>query len=98
MGPMRNRDEILRAKQSWIDEFHRLQPSRLVRSSADPGSIVKQVPEKREGWRDKYRYYYKVVLPVTGFKHGLFVEMRLTGDDEPDFPEVTFVRAHAQRK
>src|SRR5207248_7286437 len=55
---------------------------RLVRASADPESIVRQVPEKREGWRDKYRFYYRVVLPVQGFKHGLFVELRLTGDDD----------------
>jgi hypothetical protein len=33
-----------------------------------------------------------------GFKHGLFVEMRLTGDDDPDYPEVTLVGAHPQRK
>jgi hypothetical protein len=28
----------------------------------------------------------------------LFVEIRLTGDDDPDYPEVTLVGAHPQRK
>ena len=86
-------------------ELHGLSPEfilrevvRLVRASADPGSIVKQVPEKREGWRDNYRFYYKVVLPAAGFKDGVFVEMRLTGDDDPDYPEVTLFNAHPHRK
>ena len=69
---------------------------RLVRTSPDPASVVRQVPEKREGWRDQYRFYYKVILPVPGFKHGLFVEMRLR-DDDPEFPAVTLVRAHTQK-
>ena len=53
----------------------------LVRTATSPSSVVRQVAEKREGWRDHYRFYYKVILPVMGFKHGLFVEMRLTDDD-----------------
>lgn len=69
----------------------------FVRAQPDAGSLVVQVAEQREGWRDAYRFYYKVILPVDGFRHGLFVEMRLT-DDDPEFPGVTIVRAHAQRK
>ncbi len=69
----------------------------FVRSQADAASAVRQVPEQRNEWRDEYRFYYKVILPVMGFGHGLFVEMRLA-DDDPEFPRVTIVRAHSQRK
>jgi hypothetical protein len=65
---------------------------------AQGGQVVQQVKEKRDHWRDLYAFYYKVILPIGGFKHGLFVEMRLTGDDDPDYPEVTLVGAHPQRK
>ena len=60
------------------------------------GAVVEQVPEARENWADRYRYWYKVIVPIDGFKFGLFVEMRLTGSDDPDFPEVTLVNAHPQ--
>jgi hypothetical protein len=33
--------------------------------------------ETREDYRDDFRFYYKVILPVDGFRHGVFVEMRL---------------------
>jgi hypothetical protein len=59
---------------------------------------VVQVLETREGYRDDYRFYYKVILPIDGFRHGVFVELRLTGSDDLEFPEVTIVRAHLQRK
>ena len=61
-------------------------------------SKVGQIAEKRDGYRDNYRFYYKVILPVQGFRHGIFVEMRLTGDDDPAYPEVTLFNAHPQRK
>ncbi len=48
------------------------------------------------GWSDKYDDYDKAIIPVEDFPHGLFVEMRLTGDD-PDVPVVTLVNAHTQR-
>jgi hypothetical protein len=69
----------------------------FVRTQADAAVAVKQVPEQRDQRRDQYRFYYRVILPVTGLRHGLFVEMRLT-DDDREFPGVTIVRAHAQRK
>jgi len=77
--------------------FIRREVIAFVRSQSDAGAVVKQVSEERERWRDDYRFYYKVVLPVDGFKHGLFVEMRLT-DDDPDCPVVTLVRAHTQKR
>jgi hypothetical protein len=77
-------------------EFLRREVSRHVCSVGDLEII--QVPENCEGYRDDYRFYYKVILPIDGFRHGIFVEMRLTGSDDPDYPEVTIVRAHLQRK
>jgi len=38
--------------------------------------------------------YYKVIIPVDDFRHGVFVEIRLTGDDDPEYPEVTLFNAH----
>jgi hypothetical protein len=77
--------------------FIRREVIEFVRAQADAAAVVVQVSEQREGWRDAYRFYYKVILPVDGFKHGLFVEMRLT-DDDREFPAVTIVRAHVERK
>lgn len=65
---------------------------------AEGGTVVKQIIEKRPEWSVHFRYYYKVILPMNGFKHGLFVEMRLTNGDDPDLPEVTLVGAHPQRR
>ncbi len=65
---------------------------------AQGGQVVQQIQEKRDHWKDLYAFYYKIILPMQGFKHGLFVEIRLTGDDDLDFPEVTLVGAHPQRR
>jgi hypothetical protein len=76
---------------------------RLIRQSTilhvrrEGGGVVKQRDECREHWRDLYRFYYMVILPFEGFRHGLFVEMRLT-DEDPDVPVVTLVRAHPELK
>jgi hypothetical protein len=83
--------------QGLTPAFIRQEVIDFVRTQANAAAAVKQVPEQRDEWRDRYRFYYKVILPVDGFRHGLFVEMRLTDDDQ-DFPGVTIVRAHAQRK
>jgi hypothetical protein len=60
------------------------------------GAVVDQRVEDRDGWRDLYRFYYRILLPLEEFRHGLFVEVRLTDDEDPDLPEVRFVNAHAQ--
>jgi hypothetical protein len=60
------------------------------------GGEVMQVPETRPHY-DHREYYYKVIIPEAGFKHGLFVEMELT-DDDPDLPCVTLLNAHPQSK
>jgi len=76
-------------------EFLRREVSRYIRSEGN--SRIMQVLEQREGYREDYRFYYKVILQIDGFRHGVFVELRLTDSDDPDYPEVTIVRAHLQR-
>ena len=82
--------------QGLSPRYIRAEVIRYVR--AQGGQVVQQIREKRDHWKDLYAFYYKTILPMHGFKHGLFVAMRLTGDDDPDYPEVTLVGAHPQRK
>jgi hypothetical protein len=56
-------------------------------------SSVEQIREQREAWRDRRDYWYKVIVPVDGFPHGLFVELELL-DDDPDVPVVVLLNAH----
>ncbi len=57
-------------------------------------TVVTQVLEKREEYQDR-RYYYKVVIPVTGIRRGLFVELVLI-DEDAEYPVVSIVNAHEQ--
>jgi hypothetical protein len=66
--------------------------------TAQGGAVVKQNLETRDPWQADFKYYYKVILPESGFKHGVFVEMVLSDGDDPELPEVTLVGAHPQRK
>jgi hypothetical protein len=44
-------------------------------------------------------FWFRIVLPVPGFAHGLFVELVLEDDDpDPDVPGVVIVNAHEQRR
>src|SRR5437868_291649 len=52
---------------------------------ANKGSI-QQVPETRPEYSDR-RFYYKAVLSVPEFRHGLFVEI-VVDDDDPELPAV----------
>lgn len=61
------------------------------------GGEVKQVVEKRDEYRRERRFYYKLILPVEAFLHGLFVELVLADDDD-ELPSVLIVNAHEQRK
>jgi hypothetical protein len=76
--------------------MHRKSVIAFVRENG--GAVVEQIAERRPEWSAAYRFYYKVIVPVHGLKHGLFVEMRLTSDEDPDFPEVTLVGAHPQKR
>ena len=60
------------------------------------GGSIQQAKEQRPEYGD-YEFYYKTVIPVAGFLHGLFVELRLT-DDDADYPVALLVNAHPQRK
>jgi hypothetical protein len=86
-----------------VIEQYALNPGHIRRETiryvrAMGGGVVEQRNERRHHWADLYRFYYMVILPYAGFRDGLFVEMRLTGEDDPEFPEVTLVRAHPEIK
>ncbi|MBI1831045.1 MAG: hypothetical protein HYR84_06310 [Planctomycetes bacterium] len=78
---------------------HKLTPERIklaVIAFVQGGGEIRQIREKRDEWKDRRDYYYKVVLPMPElFKNGLFVEMELA-DNDPDYPEVRLVNAHEQ--
>jgi hypothetical protein len=57
---------------------------------------VVQVIEKRSEYNDR-RFYYKVILPMHGLRHGLFVEIVLD-DEDPELPTVRIVDAHEQTR
>ena len=60
------------------------------------GGTIQQIKEQRSEYAE-FEYYYKLILPVPDFTHGLFVEIRLV-DADPDCPSVHLVNAHPQRK
>jgi hypothetical protein len=68
--------------------------SLLCECVANLGGEVVQVEEKRDAYQD-YPFYYKAIVPVAGFRKGLFVELVLE-DSDPDFPAVLIVNAHEQ--
>lgn len=60
------------------------------------GGLISQVKEKRADYQDR-PFYYKAVVPVEGFLHGLFVELVLD-DEDPELPAVRIVNAHEQKR
>ena len=58
------------------------------------GGAITQVRETRTD-RPDYRFYYKVILAISDFPRGVFVEHRLV-DDDPAGPVVHIVSAHRQ--
>lgn len=62
-----------------------------------PGAVTARL-EKREEYRRVHEFWFRVILPVPGFRHGLFVEIVLEDDPDPDFPGVVIVSAHEQRR
>jgi hypothetical protein len=60
------------------------------------GGVIQQVPENRPEYNDR-AYYYKAILPLPEFKHGLFVEIVLAQAD-PELPGVLLVNAHEQNR
>jgi hypothetical protein len=55
------------------------------------GRIDRRVERRPEyDYRD---YWYRVIIPLTEFRHGLFVEIILV-DEDPEAPAVQIVNAH----
>jgi hypothetical protein len=63
---------------------------------ANQGGQIQQVPETRPEYSYR-RFYYKVIVPVDGFRHGLFTEIVLS-DEDPNDPAVRIVNAHEQKR
>jgi hypothetical protein len=63
---------------------------------AHQGGEIHQVEETRPEYSDR-PFYYKAIVPVAEFRHGLFVEIVLD-DDDPDLPAVRLVNAHEQKR
>ncbi len=94
-------------EDSAMERFRRFSPVRsldpeslrgMLTHSVSSGTPVIQVEETREVWKKRRffnRFYYKVLVPITGLTHGLFVELVLM-DDDPDVPSVVIVNAHEQ--
>jgi hypothetical protein len=61
-----------------------------------PGSVTAR-QEHREEYRGVTDFWFRVILPIPGFTHGLFVELVLEDDPDPDVPGVVIVNAHEQR-
>jgi hypothetical protein len=61
---------------------------------AQGGSIYRRTEKRTEYPQD---YWYRVVVPVNQFRHGLFVEIILV-DEDPGAPAVQIVSVHEQRK
>ena len=59
------------------------------------GGKVIQHNEDREGWKDRRDYWYHVIVPMTVFPKGLFVELELRNAD-PELPEVGLVNTHEE--
>jgi len=55
--------------------------------------------ETRERYRDERDFWFYVIIPdVEEFVHGLFVELILEDDPDPDVPRVMIVNAHEQKR
>jgi hypothetical protein len=68
---------------------------RLVIDFVEGGGPIEQRVEERTEYKHRRQYWYGVVVPVEGFRHGLFAEMELL-DDDPDVPIVVLLNAHPQ--
>lgn len=78
--------------------LHGLSPSYIRKGLIEhvkAGGAVKQIIETRDEYKDDYDFYYRAVIPLSGFPHGVFVEMILV-DDDPEVPVVALVSAHPQ--
>lgn len=61
---------------------------------AQGGSIDRRAEKRTEYPQD---FWYRVIVPMKQFKHGLFIEIILV-DEDPEAPIVQIVSVHEQRK
>jgi len=64
--------------------------------------FVKEHPEAVKQRREQspgqpMGFWYFVVLPLDGFRHGFFVKFILS-DEDPEYPCVALVNAHPERR
>lgn len=67
----------------------------LLRDHVAQGGSIDQRTETREEYPQEY--WYRVIVPVEQFRHGLFVEIILVNEDL-EAPAVQIVSVHEQRK
>jgi len=93
------RDDTVIARVRSEPSLQGLDPNyikeRLYQYVAQEGGQIDQRRETRPGWRDRRRYWYRVVIPEPDFPRGIFVEIIMKDWDE-DCPEVSLVNAHSQ--
>ena len=69
---------------------------RLLHEYVVQGGELVQIEEKRPEYQDR-PFYYKAIVPVSGLRQGLFVEVVLI-DEDLDYPVVHIVNAHEQSR
>ena len=67
----------------------------LLRNHVAQGGAIDCRSETRSDYPQEH--WYRVIVPVERFQHGLFVEIILA-DEDPEAPAVRIVNAHEQRK
>ena len=67
----------------------------LLRDYVAQGGVIDRRAERRPEYPQDY--WYRVIVPVEQFTHGLFVELILV-DEDPEAPAVQIVSVHEQRK
>lgn len=67
----------------------------LLRGHVDRGGVIERRSETRPDYSQEC--WFRVIVPVDRFRHGLFVEIILV-DEDPEAPAVRIVNAHEQRR
>lgn len=67
----------------------------LLRNHVAAGGPIDRRTETRAEYPQDC--WYRVIVPVDRFRHGLFVEIILV-DEDPEMPAVQIVNVHEQRK
>lgn len=65
--------------------------------AASPEAVTIRRETRGQETRYPRDFWFRVILPVDEFVGGLFVELVLEEDPDPDVPGVVIVNAHEQR-